>query len=98
MIPSTAYLKLWPDGPAQVDASLRLSSASGIQCCTYADRPPILSLNEAHVSVSVSVPDPGAVTSGDLAIARRLAEAVSRYVAELERHIPALATDRGAAA
>jgi hypothetical protein len=98
MIPSTAYLKFWPDGAAKVDASLRLTGDSQIQCCIYHDRPPILAVTDAHVSVSVSVPGPGAVTPADLAIARRLADAVTRYADELARHIPELPASQETAA
>jgi hypothetical protein len=88
MTPSTAYIKLWPQGPGGVDASLRLTGNSHIQCCIYPDRPAILSVTDAHVSVSVSVPDPAAVTHADVAIARRLADALTRYIADLERRVP----------
>jgi hypothetical protein len=98
MIPSTAYVKFWPDGRGQVDASLHLTGESHIQCCTYEVRPPILSVRDAHVSVSVTVPDADTVTPADLATARRLADTVTRYVAELERHIPALPASQEAAA
>jgi hypothetical protein len=98
MIPSTGTVKLWPDGRANVDASLRLTGDSHIQCCTYEDRPPILSITDAHVSVTISMPDPEAVTSGDLAAARRLADAVTRYITELEHRAAAMAVVRASAA
>jgi hypothetical protein len=98
MIPSTGYVKFWPDGRAHVDASLRLTGQSHIQCCTYDDRPPILSVSDAHVSVSISVTDPGAVTAGDLSAARRLGDAITAYIAELQQHIPAFSEGREAAA
>jgi hypothetical protein len=88
MTPSTAYIKLWPEGPGGVDASLRLTGRSHIQCCIYPDRPAILSVTDAHVSVSVSVPDAEAVTPADVVVARRLADALARYIADLEHRIP----------
>ena len=91
---STAYLRFRPDGPGEVDASLHLTGSSHIQCCLYADRPVILSVTDAHVSVSVSVPDPEAVTAADVETARRLADALSRYIADLERRIPSEAQPR----
>jgi hypothetical protein len=89
MIPSTAHLHLRP-GSAQVDASFRLTGDSHICCYVYPDRPPILSVTDAHVSVSVTVPDAEAVTPADLDTARRLADAIVRYIADLERHLAAL--------
>jgi hypothetical protein len=88
MTPSTAYIKLWPQGPGGVDASLRLTGNSHIQCCLYPDRPAILSITDAHVSVSVSPPDADAVTPADVATAKRLADALARYIADLEHRIP----------
>jgi hypothetical protein len=88
MIPTTAYVNFRPDGPAQVDASLRLTGSSHIQCSTYDDRPAILSINDAHVSVSVSVPDSAKVTVDDLDVAVRLAEALADYIADLRRRLP----------
>jgi hypothetical protein len=89
MIPTTAYVYYRPDGPAQVDASLRLTGNSHIQCSTYENRPAILSVTDAHVSVSVTVPDPATVTIEDLDVAVRLAEALADYIADLRRRLPA---------
>ena len=98
MTPSTAYITFRAGGAAGVDASLRLSGSSHIQCCTYPDRPAILSVSDAHVSVSVTVPDSEAVTPQDVATARRLAEALNQYIADLERRIPAEAPAEASAA
>jgi hypothetical protein len=58
-------------------------------CCTYDDQPPILSVRDRHVSVTVTVPGTGRVTPEDLETARRLADAVARYIAELETRMTA---------
>jgi hypothetical protein len=84
VIPTSAYIKFRPDGVAAVDAGLRLSGASFIMCCTYPDQPPILSVDDRHVSVTVTVPDSARVTPEDLDTARRLADAMALYIAELE--------------
>jgi hypothetical protein len=84
VITSDAYIRFSPDGPAGVDASLHLSGSSFIYCHTYPDCPPILSVRDRHVSVRVTVPDSARVTPEDLDIARRLADAVTAYIAELE--------------
>jgi hypothetical protein len=89
MIPSTAYIKFWPGGSGEVDASLHPTGKSSIDCHTYDDRPAILSIRDAHISVTITVPDSGTVTAEDLATARRLAAVVASYIADLERRIPA---------
>jgi hypothetical protein len=100
ILASNAYVRFSSDGPAEVDASLRISGGSFIQCHTYPDEPPILSVHDAHVSVSVTVPDRHKVTPGDLDTARRLADVVAAYIAELETRMAAQgpAADEGAAA
>jgi hypothetical protein len=84
VITSDACIRFSPDGPAGVDAGLHLSGGSFICCHTYPDNPPILSVRDRHVSVRVTVPDSGQVTPQDLDTARRLADAVAAYIAELE--------------
>jgi hypothetical protein len=86
---SDAHVRFSPDGPAEVDASLYLSGSSFIHCCTYPADPPILSVRDQHVSVTVSVPDRHKVAPEDLDTARRLADAVAAYVAELETRMAA---------
>jgi hypothetical protein len=90
---STACVQFRSGGVAAVDASLRLTGHSHIQCCTYPDRPAILAVDDGHVSVSVTVPDSGQVTADDLATARRLADAITRYIADLEQRCPPLGSD-----
>jgi hypothetical protein len=89
MIPSSTYIRYRPDGPPAVDTSLHLTRRSHIQCSTYADRPAILSVADAHVSVAVTVPDPATVSVDDLDVAVRLAEALADYIADLRRRLPA---------
>jgi hypothetical protein len=89
MTTSDAYVRFSPDGPAEVDASLRVSDRTYIYCHTYPDDPPILSVRDRHVSVSMTVPDRDKVIPGDLDTARRLAAAVAAYIAELETRMTA---------
>ena len=89
---SDASVRFSPEGAAQVDASLRISVGTFIYCHTYQAEPPILSVKDRHVSVTVTIPDRNTVTSGDLDTARRLADAVARYIAELEIRIAAQST------
>jgi hypothetical protein len=100
VITSDAYVRFGPDGPAEVDASLRVSDRTYIYCHTYPDDPPILSVRDRHVSVSMTVPDRDKVTPGDLDTARKLADAVTAYIAELETRMAAQgpAADEGEAA
>ena len=89
MTPTSAYVRFSPDGPAEVDTSLRISGGSYINCHTYPADAPILSVHDRHVSVSMTVPDRDKVTPGDLDTARRLADAVAAYIAELEHRMAA---------
>jgi hypothetical protein len=100
MTTSDAYVRFSPDGPAEVDASLRVSDRTYIYCHTYPDDPPILSVRDRHVSVSMTVPDRDKVTPGDLDTARRLADTVAAYIAELETRMATQdpAADEGEAA
>ena len=88
-LPTTTSIRVYPKGGIQVDAALRLSGDSFITCCIYTDAPPILHFEDAHVSVSVSPPDPKLVTAYDVAQAHRLADALAAYIADLETHITA---------
>ena len=100
ILASDACVRFSPDGPAGVDASLRISDRTFIHCCTYPAEAPALAVRDRHVSVSVSVPDRHKVTPSDLDTARRLAAAVSAYIAELETRMAAqdTAADEGEAA
>jgi hypothetical protein len=89
VITSDVYVRFSPDGPAGVDAGLHLSGSSFIYCHTYPEAPPILSVRDRHVSVRVTVPDSARVTPQDLDTARRLADAVAAYIAELESRMAA---------
>jgi hypothetical protein len=65
------------------------SGGSFIYCHTYPAAPPILSVKDRHVSVTVTVPDSSRATPEDLDTARRLADAVAAYIAELETRMAA---------
>jgi hypothetical protein len=82
---STASVQFDPGGPAEVSATVRLNGGSRIYCHRYEDSGPILSITDAHVRMSVSIPDPDHVTAEDVSFGRLLAEFVGRYVAELEK-------------
>lgn len=81
-------------GAVEVSATARLNGGSRIYCHVYADSAPVLSVVDEHVRLSVSVPDPDQVTLDDVTWGRLLAEAVAKYVAELERRVSPARDDR----
>ena len=85
MLTSTASVQFDPGGPAEVSATVRLNGGSRLYCHRYEESAPILSITDAHVRMSVSVPDPDHVTAEDVSFGRLLAEAVTRYVTELDK-------------
>ena len=84
-LPSSAYVQFGPDQVPEVNTSVRLTALSRMYCHTYPDSAPVVSITDAHVKVSISVPDPDQVTGRDVEHARQLAALVARYVAELEQ-------------
>jgi hypothetical protein len=92
---ATALVRFGGDGTAEVQSYVRLTASTHIQCCTYDDAAPILSIRDEQVDIAITTPGQGQVTADDVSFGRALAEAVARYAAELEQ----LATrDRAAVA
>jgi hypothetical protein len=87
MIPTDACIRFRPGDIAQVDAALRLTCNSFIQCCTYPDRPAIVSIRDEHVAVSIGTPSSAAVSLDDLEAATRLAEALVDYIGDLRSRL-----------
>jgi len=85
MTATSASVRFHAGGPAGVESFLRLTGSSYICCFTYDDSAPILSVDDAHVKVSISVPDTGRVTAEDVSWARWLEEAMAQYATELEK-------------
>ena len=85
MTATTASVQFAGGGVAEVQSSLRLTGGSYVTCYTYDDHAPILGIDDAHVKVSITVPDTRQVTADDVTWARLLAAAVTRYVTELEQ-------------
>lgn len=94
---SDATIYLRPGGIVQVDATLRLTGNSLIQCCTYPDYPPIVSIRDQQVSVSITTPPRPAVSLDDLEAATRLAEAIADYIGDLRSRLAAHKEAAGAA-
>jgi len=85
MTATSASVRFSASGVTGVDAFVRLTGHSYIQCCVYDDIAPILAVKDAHVDISITVPGRDQVTEDDLTMARLLAEAAAEYVAELEK-------------
>ena len=92
---ATASVRFGEDGQATVQSYVRLTASTHIQCCTYDDAAPILSIRDGQVDITITCPGRGEVTEDDVTFGRLLAEAVTRYAAELEQ---LAARDRTAAA
>jgi hypothetical protein len=86
-LPTVTSIRLYPKGGIRVEAALRLTGDSWITCHIYTDDPPILSVEDEHVSVTVSPRDPKHVTADDVAQAHRLADALAAYIADLETRV-----------
>ncbi|WP_119726334.1 hypothetical protein [Thermomonospora amylolytica] len=74
--------------PSFMSLSVLLGAGAYIDCSTYPNRPesgPILSISAGDLSLMISPATRGLATDDDLATAHRLAEAVTAYVAEIER-------------
>jgi hypothetical protein len=97
MTVTSASVRFSAKGVTGVESYLHLTGDTYIQCCTYDDQAPILAVHDAHVDVSITVPDRYQVTQDDVTFGRLLAEAVTRYVAELEKFAAKDPADPGAA-
>jgi hypothetical protein len=82
---ATASVRFAGDGPATVQSYVRLTASTHIHCCTYRDAAPILSIRDGQVDITITNPGQGGVTADDVAFGRLLAQAVTRYAAELEQ-------------
>jgi len=81
---ATASVRFGEDGQATVQSYVRLTASTHIQCCTYDDAAPILSIRDGQVDITITCPGRGEVTEDDVTFGRLLAEAVTRYAAELD--------------
>jgi len=82
---ASVSVRFWEDGQTQVHSYLRLTASTHIQCCTYDDAAPILTIRDGAADITITNPGKGEVTEDDVAFGRQLAEAVARYAAELEQ-------------
>jgi len=82
---ATSEVRFGPDGTARVQSYLRLTGSTWIRCCTYDAEAPILTIQDGPAEITITNPGRGEVTEDDVTFGRLLAEAVTRYAAELER-------------
>ena len=85
MTATTASVRFAEDGAATVQSYVRLTASTHIQCCTYHDEAPILTIRDGAADITITNPGRGEVTEDDVRFGRLLADAVNRYAAELER-------------
>ncbi len=85
MTATSASVRFGANGEATVQAYVRLTASTYIRCCTYEDAAPILTIQDGAADITITNPGQGEVTEEDVAFGRLLAEAVTRYAAELDR-------------
>ncbi len=83
---ATSEVRFGADGAATVQSYVRLTASTYIRCCTYDDHAPILTIQDGPAEITITNPGSGEVTEDDVRFGRLLAEAVTRYAAELEKH------------
>ena len=83
---ATSEVRFSADGTAKVQSYIRLTDTTYIRCCTYDDHPPILTIHDGPAEITITNPGSGEVTEDNVRFGRLLAEAVTRYAAELEKH------------
>jgi hypothetical protein len=82
---ATSEVRFGADGAAKVQSYVRLTASTWIRCCTYDDAAPILAIHDGPAEITITNPGRGEVTEEDVRLGRELAEAVTRYAAELEK-------------
>lgn len=86
MTQTSASVQFGADGAATVRSYVRLTASTHIQCSTYPDAAPILTIWDGAVDITITNPGRGEVTEEDVRLGRVLADAVALYAAELEKH------------
>ena len=84
---ATSEVRFGADGTATVQSYVRLTASTYIRCCTYEDAPPILTIQDGPADITITNPGSGEVTEDDVQSGRLLAEAVGRYLSELEKFV-----------
>jgi hypothetical protein len=82
---ASVSVRFGPDGTAEVQSYVRLTASTRIQCSTYDDAAPILTIRDGAADITITNPGKGEVTEDDVEFGRQLADAVARYAAELDK-------------
>jgi hypothetical protein len=82
---ATVTVRFDDSGQATVQSYVRLTASTHIQCSTYDDAAPILSIHDGAADITITNPGKGEVTDDDVRFGRQLADAVTRYAAELAK-------------
>src|SRR5271169_1170163 len=82
---ASVSVRFGPDGQATVQSYVRLTASTHIHCCTYDDAAPILAIRDGAADITITNPGKGEVTEDDVTFGRQLADAVTRYAAELDK-------------
>ena len=72
------------EGGATVHSYIRLTASTHIQCCTYDETAPILTIRDGVADITITNPGKGEVTEEDVALGRLLAQAAAIFAAELD--------------
>ena len=80
---ATVSVRFGDSGQATAQSYVRLTASTYIQCCTYDDAAPILSICDGAADITITNPGTGEVTEDDVRFGRQLADAVTRYATEL---------------
>jgi hypothetical protein len=82
---ASASVRFEADGQVTVQSYVRLTASTYIHCSTYDDAAPILTIQDGAADITITNPGRGEVTEEDVTFGRQLAEAVTRYAAELDK-------------
>ena len=85
MTATSASVRFGENDAATVQSYVRLTASTYIRCCTYADEAPILTIQDGAADITITNPGRGEVTEDDVRFGRQLADAVTRYAAELDK-------------
>jgi hypothetical protein len=82
---ATAEVRFGQNGEVTVKSYVRMTGSTHIHCCTYPGGAPILTIQDGPADITITNPGRGQVTEDHVRFGHLLAEAVTRYAAELDR-------------
>ena len=93
---ASVSVRFGEDGQATVQSYVRLTASTHIQCCTYDDAAPILTIHDGAADITITNPGQGEVTEDDVTVrppARRCRDPVRRRAGQARRPQPARSSD-----